>query len=322
MFLKVGISVLILIYVFKQVDKANLVRIFKKADKIYLMSAFFIALIQYVICIFRWQMLLRAVKINIPLKRIFLSFSGSVFFGLLPFVSAIGGDIARGADLSRHTQRSKEVIATVFLDRLSGYVGLVLLALFAFLLGDIQDKTTLSFLSGIIFVLLAIILVLFNNLFFKLVNRFLHSSEPGGIRDTLKNIHHEVHLFRHQKSVITKNLLFSLLIQVCSPVVWIIVALSLGIKSKLLYFFVFTPIIGAITMLPISVAGGLGVREYFTRLFFTKVGIDKDMAVALSLVNSVFVIIIGIIGGLIYVSSVRHRRLQHHQPPSVHPTRH
>ncbi|PIP19596.1 MAG: hypothetical protein COT38_04105 [Candidatus Omnitrophica bacterium CG08_land_8_20_14_0_20_41_16] len=312
---KVCVSIFILIYVFRQVDKSNIYRIIKQADKIYLLLAFFIFLLQYAIGVLRWQMLLKAVKINLSIKRVIISFSGSVFFSLLPFVSVIGGDIARGADLAQHTQRSKEVITTVFLDRLSGYVGLVLLAAFAFMLGDIQDATTLSFLLAIILVLVFILLVLFNKSLFSFVNGFFRSSETGGIKDSLKNIHHELHIFRHQKSVIIKNLLLSIIIQACSPIIWIIISLSLGIKSQPLYFFIFTPIVGAITMLPISVAGGLGIREYFTGLFFTRVGIHNDMAVAMSLVNSFFVIIAGVIGGLIYVFTVHHRRMQYNPSP-------
>jgi uncharacterized protein (TIRG00374 family) len=313
--LKACVSLFILTYVFKQVDKTSLYRIIKDVDKIYLLLAFFILLLQYAICVLRWQMLLKAVEINISMKRILISLSGSVFFSLLPFVSVIGGDVARGADLSHYTQRPKEVIATVFLDRLSGYIGLVILAFFAFMLGDIQDTATLSSLLVIIIILAIIILVLFNKFFYSLLNRMMHSSEAGGIQENLKNIHHEVHIFKRHKSVIVKNISLSLLIQACSPIIWMTIALSLGIKSKLLYFFIFTPIVGAITMLPISVAGGLGIREYFTKFFFTKVGIAVDKALALSLINSFFVIIVGFIGGLIYVLTVHHRRIQRNQAP-------
>lgn len=316
-FFKVCVSIFILIYVFQQVDIKSLYQIIKDADKIYILLAFMVLLLQYMICVFRWQGLLKALKINIPINRLLVSVSGSVFFSLLPFVSVIGGDIARSSDLSHYTRRSREVITTVFLDRLSGYVGLALLAFSAFILGDIQDKTTFFFISIIILVMVLIILILFNNFFYSLVNKVLHSSKTTGLRKDLKNIHHELHIFKRNKLAMVKSVLFSLLIQICSSVIWIGVALSLGIKSKLIYFFIFTPIVGVITMLPISVGAGLGVREYFTKLFFTKIGITVDKAVALSLVNSLFVIIAGLIGGIIYVLTVHHRRIQRHQPSAV-----
>ena len=65
-------------------------------------------------------------------------------------------------------------------------------------------------------------------------------------------------------------------------------------------------------MLPISVAG-LGVRENSFRLFFSKVGVSHDVATAMGILNSAFVLITGIAAGIAYlflhVSTLRSRRL-------------
>jgi hypothetical protein len=68
----------------------------------------------------------------------------------------------------------------------------------------------------------------------------------------------------------------------------------------------FLPIIGAITLLPISI-GGLGVRENLSVLFLAKIGISQNPAAAISLINFFFILIYGAIGGLIYVLAVHHR---------------
>jgi len=316
-FFRVGISIAMLIFLFTHIDSKSLLEIIKHADKPLLFLGFFIAFFSYLFCLFRWKMLLKAVGIDLPLKRVIISFAGGTFFSLfLP--STIGGDFMRTLDLSAHTRRPKDVIATVLLDRLSGYVGLVLLSLVALLVGwkFIQSKIILFSVAIITGILAAILLMLFNNFLYSRINIHLHSPNAGRIRKLIKNLHEEIYIFRNRKKVIVNNLIMSLLVQIVSPLISFVIALSLGIKINIIYFFIFLPIIGAITLLPISI-GGLGLRDATTIFFFAKAGVSKDLAFAMSLISFFFLLVYGAIGGLIYVLTVHHRRIQHNQPPPL-----
>jgi hypothetical protein len=254
-------------------------------------------------------MLLKAANIDIPFRRIIISFAGGIFFSnILP--STIGGDFMRTADLSIHTKKTKEIIATVFLDRLSGYIGVVIVILLAFLFGwqFIHDRTVVTTILIIIALLVTILLVLFNSFIYTKITRFLDSKGVSKIIELIKNLHYEIHTFRHQKKVILNNLILSFLAQVISPISIYFIALSLGIKIKIIYFFIFLPIIGAILLLPISIAG-IGLREQLFKLYFGKVGVTPQLSVALSLLSFSFILIYGAIGGLIYVLTVHHRRI-------------
>ncbi len=321
LFLRFGISIILLIFIFSKVDRKAIFETIKHADKVLLLAAFIVFSLIYVLCLFRWKMLLKAVKIHLPLKRVIISYAGGVFFSLfLP--STIGGDLVRSIDLATHTRRPREVIATVLLDRLSGYVGLVTLALLAVIFGWnlVRDKSVLLAVAIITAVLIVILLVLFNRFLYSKVNQLLHSPTAGKIREAIKNLHQELHYFRHHKGIIVKNLILSLLIQAIMPVTFYITALSLGVKINILYFFVFLPVIGAITLLPISI-GGLGLRDAMTIFFFAKAGVTKDLAFAMSLLNFFFLLIYAGLGGLIYVLTIHHRRVQHHKPPPLHTAR-
>ncbi|MBI4707283.1 MAG: flippase-like domain-containing protein [Candidatus Omnitrophica bacterium] len=316
--LRIGISIALLVFLFRQVDRKSLFEIIKNADKPMLLLSFFVYFLTYVLCLLRWEMLLKAVKIHLPLRRVIISYAGGVFFSLfLP--STIGGDVMRSIDLAAHTKKTKEVLATVFLDRLSGYVGLALLALISVIIGWKHVSSTHSVLLAvfvIVSVLVVILLILFNRFFYARINNLLHSPNAGKIRDLLKNVHQEIHYFRNKEKTIAGNLIFSLLIQIVAPLSFYTIALSLGVKINVIYFLIFLPIIGAITMLPISI-GGLGLRDATTIFFFTKVGMSKDLAFAMSLLNFSFILFIGAVGGIIYVLTIRHRRIQHHQAHPV-----
>lgn len=311
---RIGISIILLAFLFKQVDGKSLIAVIENADTGLLLLSAVIYFLVYVLCLFRWEMLLKGAKIRLSLKRVIISFAGGVFFNLfLP--STIGGDFVRSIDLAAHTKRPREVVATVLLDRLSGYVGLVIVALLALLFGWklIEDKSVLLSIAIITGILVVTLLVLFNRFLYSKINQVLHSPTAGRVRAAIKNLHREIHIFRHHKKIILNNLILSVLIQALFPVTFYIIALSLGIKIDITYFFVYLPIIGAITLLPISI-GGLGLRDATTVFFFAKAGVSKDLAFAMSLINFSFILVYAAVGGLIYVLTVHHRRIQHHQP--------
>lgn len=316
-FLRISISVALLIFLFSQVDRKSLFEIIKTADKGLLLWAFFIFFFNYLFCLMRWIMLLKALEIHLPLSRVIISFSGGIFFNLV-LPSAIGGDLVRSIDLAAYTKKPKEIVATVILDRLSGSVGLLILIFFSLFFGSklLQDKAVFLSIFIITFLLVIILLILFNNSIYTALNRFLSRPNAGKIRNTLKSLHEEMHVFRDKKKEVIKNLFVSVLVQANTPLTLYFIALAIGLKVSLIYYFVFLPIIGAITMLPISI-GGLGLRDATTIYFFAKAGVSRDLAFAMSLLNFSFILVYGAIGGLIYVLSVRHRRIQHHSPSGI-----
>lgn len=316
---RLGISIVLLALLFKfqHVDVKRFLENIKAADKFLLFLAFWVNFLLYTLCLLRWKMLLKAFGFHLPFKRITISFAGGLFFSsLLP--STIGGDLIRSIDLAAHTNRAREVVATVFLDRLSGCIGLVIVAVAALFFGwkYAQDRVVLLSVGIITAIMLAVLLVLFNNFIFSKLNKILNSYHAGRMTERLKNLHQEIYHFRRHKKLLFANILLSIFIQIGSPLAFYVTALSLGQKLNFAYFFIFLPIIGAITLLPISI-GGLGVRENSTVFFFAKAGMAKDLASAMSFLNSIFILVLAAIGGIIYVFTIHHRRIQYHQPPSI-----
>lgn len=317
--LRISISILLLVVLFKfnKIDLWVLINDIRFTDKRLLAAGFMFLSFGYFLGFLRWRMLLRTVGIDIPLKRLIRSFAGGIFFSIfLP--STIGGDLVRAADLVEHTKKAKEVIATVFLDRLSGYIGVVLVILPALLLGRslVLDKVVFTSVSVIVLLLVIVLLVLFNNTIYSGITRFLSSPGAGKIKETIKNMHQQIHFFRQHKKMIALNLLTSFVIQLIGPISIYFIGLSLGIKVNFIYFFIFLPIIGAITLLPIAI-GGLGLREGLFVAYFAKAGVVKQLALAMSLLSFSFVVFYGALGGLIYVFTVHRRRLQLNKPSGV-----
>jgi hypothetical protein len=307
--LRISISFVLLIFLFKRVDARSLLEIIKKADLSLLFLGFSLTSFVYVLCFFRWRMLLNAVGIKPAAAKLIPPFAAGIFFNLL-LPSSLGGDLVRSMDLSVHTKKAKEVVASVILDRLSGAVGLAIIALLAILFGwqIIQDKIVILYLSMILAVLAVIITVIFNEFLYSKINSLLHSPRSGKIRAFLESLHQEIYIFRKNKKTLENSLILSSLIQVISPLATWIVALALGLRINPVYFFVFLPIIFTITLLPISL-GGIGLREASTVYFFSKIGVGNDVALAMSVLSFSFTVAYAAVGGIVYVFTLHHRRI-------------
>lgn len=317
----ISIALLVILFHFKKIDTRSLLNDIKAADKPLLFLAFFVFLLIYILCFIRWHMLLKAANIHLSKRRVLISFSGGIFFSLfLP--SSIGGDVARSIDLGRHTKKPGEVAATVLLDRISGYVGLAGLLLFSLLAGFSlvrNNALVLTSVAVIVTILVTVLLVIFNKFCFTQISRFLKAPNAGRIRELLTGLYQEAHYFKKRKGVLVKNLIVSAAIQALGPLTFYITALSLGVSGiNLLYFLIFIPIIGAITLLPISI-GGFGLRENISVILFAKAGVSESSAAAMALLSSFFILVCGVIGGLIYVFTLHHRRLQYHKSSSGEP---
>jgi len=310
--LRILVSVIILIFLFSRIDIKNFLVVIKKADLKLISVSFLISLFANILCLFRWRTVLRALKLDFNFKVILSSFSLGIFFNsILP--SAIGGDIFRAVDFLRFNPHKSMVISSVILDRFLGFWALDVVVIFAVIFGRRLILNKVIFLFVLIFSLLLIFLLifLFNRFFYLRLNRIL-SFKKNRFFLFLEELHNSLYYFKDKKNAIFRSFLLSLIIQLSGPLVFFITLLSLGIKDiPLGYFFIFVPILGAVTLLPISI-GGLGLREAGTVFLFSQIGLPQDKLLAGSLINSSFLILISIFGGIIYVFTLHPGRLQHH----------
>ncbi|MDD5005458.1 MAG: lysylphosphatidylglycerol synthase transmembrane domain-containing protein [Candidatus Omnitrophica bacterium] len=306
--LKISISIALLIFLFNRIDIRHTVFYIRAVEPLYFICAVLLFLFVIYLGIARWEILLKALKHDLTFGRIFISYCGGLFFNVfLP--SSIGGDIVRTTDLALHTKDSSSIFATVFLDRVLGFVGLVLVAISGFLIGHIcgldYDFRLSLFIIIFTAILICIFAILFSKRIFNLVNKLL-------IFKTLKNylakFHDCCHSFRFQKTILVKTIFLSVILQASYAAVFYLVGLSLGIKLNIIHYLIFVPIIGSVTILPISI-GGLGLRDNAAVVLFSTLGVAADRVVAMTLINFAFLFFIGVLGGIIYAIALYSRRL-------------
>ncbi len=308
---RTGISIVFLFILFKKIDWRSTFKVIARAEPVYLILAGLTFLIIYTVVFCRWKMLLDAQGIILPVKRVLSSFSGGLFFNLF-FPSTIGGDIARSADLSLHTKRAKPIMASVLLDRLSGFVGLSIVALASLIAGRrlIDDPWVYRSVFIVTGLLAAILLVIFSERICRRINR--SAIKEGGWKDKIRELHAELYFFRSKPVTLAMNVACSIVIQAGVSFVSYFLLAALGVKINIVYLLIFNPLITLITTIPISI-GGLGLRDASSVFFYAKAGVVKDVALAQSLLNFGLIVGFGLIAGVIYGATLHYRRIQPHQ---------
>lgn len=303
------VTIAILFALFKFIPYEKLVSIYKDSKKGYLFLGFFILLLCETIAIFRWRFLLSSLGINVSIREAFYAYLCGLFLNLF-FPSFVAGDVFRGFCISRRHGDTGKVASSVLMDRFSGGVALTIIASFAFIFGQsvVSGKEVGVALSILCLIAVFSSLVIFSKSFF----RFLAKSfkRKPHFEEKLISFHDKLYFFKKNPKVFAKSFLFSVPLQLLVAVAFFLVSKAFGVSVNIIYFFIVVPIITAIALVPITIAGA-GTREASAVYFFSLVGIEKSVGMGISLFNLIYLIFMGIIGGIFYVS-VYHRWLQPH----------
>jgi len=293
--LKIVVSAGLMIYLLVfQVDLERLWQVVSQARWAYLIVAMMLMILGTALRAVRWQVLLQAVDMTVPLKRlVYLYFVGAFFNIFLP--TGLGGDAVKMAELARSTRRAPEAIGTTLVDRATGLWVLFVLALLALpfsytlLPEGWAPIVALGTLGGAVggWVVMGTPLVPWLGSKVRL---------PG--QEKLERFYRSVSRLGYR--ALGKACLVSLVFDLLLILFNVLIAKGLNIDQPLGIFVLFTPIISFSLALPISI-GGLGVREQTYVLLFGPLGISKTAAAAMSLANYTLTnLVIGLLGGLLY----------------------
>ncbi|MFH1505081.1 MAG: lysylphosphatidylglycerol synthase transmembrane domain-containing protein [Candidatus Omnitrophota bacterium] len=306
-FLRIGVTLAILFALFKLVPYGKLIEVYKDSHKIYLFWAFLAFFLCYLIGAARWKFLLVSLGIKAGKREVFYSFFSSLFFNLF-FPSFVAGDLFRGYSISRRHGELKKVASSILMDRFSGALALTLIAFFSFIFkGDIIEVGGAgSALFILCFLALFGSLAIFSKTFFSLLMKVF--KKKSSLKEKISSFHNQLYFFKKNPKVFFKSFLFSFPIQIFSSIGFFISSKAFGLQIDIIYFLILVPIVMAIALIPITIAG-VGTREASAVYFFSLIGVEKSVGLGMSLLNLVFLIVMGILGGIFYVS-VYHRWFQ------------
>jgi uncharacterized membrane protein YbhN (UPF0104 family) len=289
--LKFFISGALLFYLFflsGTVDVQEVLEVLKHTRLFMLIPAFLICICGALVSAKRWSLFLPEDMVFSRLVSLY--FIGYFFNTFLP--GRVGGEVIKTFYIYKDTGRGSVSIASVFLDRYMGISAMVGISLIAFTAGYPAFKGT--YIAWLIPAVCGIFLI---------TSILLWRVDWGKIKG-MTDFYTSIMDYATRKGALYKGLILSFIIQAISISEIYILSIALGLSVPLIYFFIFVPVINAITTIPVTIAG-LGLREVgFTMLFsmfFERLGATANQAVSLSLLILLVMITVNMIGGIEYI---------------------
>ncbi|MGH7803097.1 MAG: lysylphosphatidylglycerol synthase transmembrane domain-containing protein [Candidatus Binatia bacterium] len=287
--LRLGVSVGLLVYLFRLVDGDALLDAFSRVRPEFVVAAYAVFVVGAIFGAAKWRLLARAAGLDGTLGE----FAGHYFVGQFFNVfglGTVGGDVVRGLALAGPRGRRGLALNTVLADRVSGLMVLLAIALVSLLLFRNYDLpapvywTTLALSAGLLAGWRIAPRVL--PLVFARENSFRRLVE------------HDLAPYWNDWALLRRVSALSALFHFSQIAAMALLASGLHLAIPATYFFIFGPLVNIFSSLPISV-NGLGIREGGYVFFLTHVGVARESAIAFALLYFGIVLASGLIGGVI-----------------------
>ena len=300
----------LLLFLLSTVDLQQTITALQHSNGYFLLVALVVALVDRVLMAYKWNILLKAKGIRIPLLNLTATYIKTTFLGLfLP--ATVGGDALRAYAVSKQGVSGNDVVSSIVVERALGFIALFIFVLVSMILSIFVFGQT--FFAGMwnlfwIFLLLLVvstvgIIVSLND---KFLRRLLKVLEARNIHvqnyrlvAKLGEVYRSYTNYRHNRSQLGGFLVLSLL-ENLFPLVWTyFLSLAFNIEVPLLYFFILIPIVLVLVRLPISL-DGFGIQEGTFVYFLGLIGVDGSQAFLLGFVSHLLAILSVLPGGLLY----------------------
>lgn len=298
------ISCGLMYWVLQGTDLSAIMASIRGADLLAVWGAFLLSFVGYGISVSRWKILLDAQGVGANTMFLVKSFLVSIFFNnLLP--STVGGDVVRAYDSWRLGASKAKAAAVIFLDRFLGVLALMSLACLGLAMAPRVLEHGQS-LQGWILCGIGLTGILVWNIFFSSRGLFsflekVSSFSPAAVRTVIAKIIEAFRCFQGRRDTLIQGLALSLLLQTNVVLQYFMIAHSLHLAVSIGAFFVVIPVALFLMLLPVSI-NGIGIRETVFILLLNPLGVGKAESLALAWLAYGFIILQGILGGVVYAT--------------------
>jgi len=250
----------------------------------------------------RWRILARAQGDDVPLLFLVKSYLVGMFFNnFLP--TRFGGDVVRIWDGSKYSKSLVKSSAVVLVDRATGIIVLFLFALVAALFRLDMARQIPVIWAALVFGLIGLAGVAF--FFLPVFGRWLRKIPERGFLKPFKQkvlgFRTTIIFYKNKRKEFSRATAWAVLLQMNVILFYFLIGRALHLTIPLLDYFIFIPLVLLIQIIPITI-NGLGLREGAYIEIFRFYGIPAASALSFSIIEVAFGLILGLIGGAIYVS--------------------
>jgi glycosyltransferase 2 family protein len=265
----------------------DIIALISQADPRYLLAGTLVITLDRVLMAYKWALLLHSRGLQLPLMRGTQIYCASMIWGLfLP--STVGSDAIRAFMTCRGGLDSNNVVASIVVERMIGFISALLLGLIGLFIldqtGDVDPRfQPVWWIGGIMLggAILIFGISLSHSLFDLIYEKTLRHLLRNQMVVRLQKLHKTYVDYNTNKKILTKffGLTFGEQLQVVL-INWLI-ARALGIDVGLLFMAGVLPLTLLISRLPVSI-NGLGVFEGVFILLMSFGGISAAEAISIA----------------------------------------
>jgi glycosyltransferase 2 family protein len=299
---KIIVSVGLLALLLSRSDVPRLWSYVRTASVAWLVVALGMYLLMVLVSAWRWGLLLAAQRVAVPGRTLTASFLVATFFNnFLP--SNIGGDVIRIADTAAAAGSKTLATTVVLIDRGIGLLGLILLAAIAATVAGTQQAGPVpasalwaGFLAAIA---LSAPALAAPRLLIRLLGP-LRRLNPEWVGTRLDRLFDALQRFRQAPVGLGGCFLGAVVVQALLVAFYAAIAHAIGVPISVWHIAVLVPVSFLVQMLPLSV-NGFGLREATFSLYFARLGLPIEAALAISLLGAALVMLFSLSGAVVYV---------------------
>jgi len=299
--LKACVGVLLLAFVLYRADWNGVVLVLREISLIWIALLLLLSIVMIWLSCVKWRLFLSARGSEVPVRALMkLYLIGYFFNNFAP--SNVGGDVARGMLLGKRIQNKSDSFGTVFLERFTGLVALIGMALAATLLRpDLLQNTALTLLlagmgAGFAVMMLLLISRRAQTLALRIFDRLPFKKLTAKLRKFVEVVFY----FRAHRRVLLQAMLLSVSFHLITVINTQAACLALGLQADFLTLAVVVPLVLIIAIIPVSV-NALGIMEGAFVFFLAYAGLDAAEALSVALVLRVKAFLLAAAGGVLFL---------------------
>lgn len=312
--LRYTLSAAIIGLLFWWVGAAETLAVFRSLELKYVALLILFSFVLICVSSIKWQVFARAMGYDEPLPRLMKLYAMGYFFNFFT-PAQVAGDVMRSIHLDSQGERRGDALVATFLERLTGFLSMALLGVFAVAIGSPAAKGLEIAVLGIgAFSVLGTAVCFYPILrqpCFRLIeviaDRFLPLKVAGKIRGLLKKIEASMQLARRSKYLLWKGLGWSFAFHILSVLNACTAGLAVGWEQPpLLGFFVVIPLVLLAGTLPVT-PSGLGVQEGAFVFLLQRIGATPGQAFGVAILLRAKVVLIAVVGAFFWLSLRKER---------------
>ncbi|MEA1920971.1 MAG: lysylphosphatidylglycerol synthase transmembrane domain-containing protein [Campylobacterota bacterium] len=286
--LKLIITIVIFYFLFQYIDFEHVIKVLEKSHGGFILLALIAQLASTLVAAYRWRLIMKLLGFHEKVSFYVQSyFRGSFFNQVLP--GSIGGDAVRAIELVQKGYDKKDSIYGIFVDRIIGLVGLLVLNLIA---NNLFYGSFPSWLHQLLNLITIGGIAGFSMLFiferFSFLSKFSFSNLFVRLSKRLNRLY-------ETKMLLMQHIAITIIVHIFSILAIYGLALSVEVDLNMQTLLIAIPPVFLLTIVPISLAGW-GVRESGMVGILMLVGAQKEEILVISVLYGLLLILAALPG--------------------------